>query len=60
VRHPRAHEVEHVAREVQLLVEVTDRGDGVVVDVGDEPGRRVEDRVVAVVRAVEETRREAW
>ena len=44
VRHPRPHEVEDVAVDAQLVVEGTDRGDGAVVDVGDEPGHRVETR----------------
>ena len=36
VRHPRAHEIEDGAVQLQLLVERADRGDRVVVDVRDE------------------------
>jgi hypothetical protein len=54
VRHPRAHEVEHVAVETELGVEGADRGDGAVVDVRDEARRDVERGVVEVVGTVEE------
>ena len=62
VRHPRAHEVEHVAGTVdsdaELVVERTDGGDGAVVDVGDEPQRPVEGGVGAGIGPVEEPGRE--
>jgi hypothetical protein len=58
VRDPRAHQVEDVAGDPQLLVQGTDSGDGVVVDMGDEPRRRVERGVVSVVDSVEEAGRE--
>ena len=54
VRHPRAHEVEHVTVEAELVVERPDRGDGAVVDVGDEPQRPVELGVGARIGPVEE------
>ena len=58
VRHPRAHEVEHLAVDAELVVERTDRGDGAVVDVGDEPRHPVERVVATGIGAVEEPRRE--
>jgi hypothetical protein len=58
VRHPGPHEIEHVAVDSQFLVEGTDRGDGVVVDMRHEPGNRVEVGVRPAVGAVEEARRE--
>ena len=59
VRDPRAHEVEDVASDAQLLVELADRRDGVVVDVRDQTGRRVELGVVGLVEPCEELGREA-
>jgi hypothetical protein len=46
VRDPRRAQVEHVAREPELTVELGDRGDRPVVDVRDEPVERVEASVV--------------
>ena len=54
VRHPRAHEVEHVAVDAELVVERADRGDRAVVDVGDQAREPVERVVGAGVGAVEE------
>ena len=54
VRHPRAHEIEHRAVDAELFVQRADRGDGTVVDVGDEARRRVEQRVVVFVLTSEE------
>jgi hypothetical protein len=42
VRHPRGHEIEHLAVDAELLVERADRGDGARVDVGDEAADLVE------------------
>jgi hypothetical protein len=58
VRHPRAHEVEHLTADVELFVQRADRGDGGVVDVGDEPQRTVERVVGAGIGPVEEPGRE--
>ena len=54
VRHPRAHEIEHVALDPELLVQRADGGDRTVVDVGDEARERVELGVVVFVLAGEE------
>ncbi len=54
VRHPRRTQVEDVAGEAELVVEVTDRGDRAVVDVLHEPQRLVEPRVGTLVGPGEE------
>ncbi len=51
MRDPRRADVEHVARQLQFVVEGTDRCDGAVVDVGDESVDRVEPLVAGVVLA---------
>jgi hypothetical protein len=42
MRHPRRHEVEHFAVELQLVVQRADRRDRIGVDVRDKPRRRIE------------------
>ena len=58
VRHPRRHQVEDLPLDGQLGVQVADRGDRALVDVGDQPWRPVERRVGPGVGAVEEPVRE--
>ena len=52
-------EIEHVAVDAQLVVQIADGDDGGVVNVGHEPGHGIEGGIVDVVEAGEEPGREA-
>src|SRR3954447_24819595 len=58
MRYPRAHEIEHGALDPQFGIQLADRGDGSFVDVGDEPGERVEPAIGARIGTIEEPGRE--
>ena len=58
VRDPRTHQIEHVAGDPKVVVESTDRRDGLIVEMSDQARRRVEPRISGPVSPVEETGRE--
>ena len=57
MRDPRTHQIEHVAVDPELVIEVTDRSDGMIVEMSDQAGLRIEARIAGRVSPVKEAER---